>query len=72
LGITVNAVSPGFVDTDMTTDLNPTQRNQVARRSALQRMPEVDDIAAAVDFLFSERAKNITGTVMTIDAGNTA
>jgi 3-oxoacyl-[acyl-carrier protein] reductase len=72
LGITVNAVSPGFVDTDMTTDLTPTQRNQVARRSALQRMPEVDDIAAAVDFLFSAKAKNITGTVMTVDAGNTA
>ena len=72
LGITVNAVAPGFLDTEMTHDMNPAQRAQVARRSALQRMPEVVDIANAVDFLFSEKARNITGTVMTVDAGNTA
>ncbi len=35
-------------------------------------MPEVDDIANAVDFLFSDKARNITGTVLTVDAGNTA
>jgi 3-oxoacyl-[acyl-carrier protein] reductase len=72
LGMTVNAVSPGFVETDMTHDLTPPQRKQIARRSALQRMAEVDDIAQAVAFLFSEKAKNITGTVVTVDAGNTA
>jgi 3-oxoacyl-[acyl-carrier protein] reductase len=38
----------------------------------LQRLPEVADVAAAVDFLFSDAARNITGTVMTIDASNTA
>jgi 3-oxoacyl-[acyl-carrier protein] reductase len=52
--------------------MNAGQRAQVMRRSALQRMPEVADIANAVDFLFSEKARNITGTVMTVDAGNTA
>jgi 3-oxoacyl-[acyl-carrier protein] reductase len=72
LGITVNAVAPGFVDTDMTHAMNSAQRAQIARRSALQRLPQVVDIANAVDFLFSEKAANITGTVMTIDAGNTA
>jgi 3-oxoacyl-[acyl-carrier protein] reductase len=72
LGITVNAVAPGFIDTEMTHDMNPNQRAQLARRSALQRLPEVADIAHAVDFLFSEKARNITGTIMTIDAGNTA
>ena len=41
LGITVNAVAPGFVDTEMTAELNPGQRERIARRSALQRMPEV-------------------------------
>jgi 3-oxoacyl-[acyl-carrier protein] reductase len=71
LGITVNAVAPGFVDTEMTAELNPGQREKIARRSALQRMPEVADIAAAVVFLLSEAAKNITGTVLTVDAGNT-
>jgi 3-oxoacyl-[acyl-carrier protein] reductase len=72
LGITVNAVAPGFVATDMTHDLNPAQRAQIARRSALQRMPEVADVANAVDYLFSEKARNITGTVLTVDAGGTA
>jgi 3-oxoacyl-[acyl-carrier protein] reductase len=72
LGITVNAVAPGFVETDMTHEMNPGQREKITRRSALNRMPEVADIANAVEFLFSEKARNITGIVMTIDAGNTA
>jgi 3-oxoacyl-[acyl-carrier protein] reductase len=72
LGITVNAVAPGFVDTAMTHELNPAQRTQISRRSALQRLPEIVDVANAVDFLFSEKARNITGTVTTVDAGNTA
>lgn len=72
LGITVNAVAPGFVDTEMTHALDATHRAQIARRSALGRLPEVADVAAAVGFLFSEGARNITGTVMTVDAGNTA
>lgn len=72
LGITVNAVAPGFVDTDMTHDMDPETRARIERRSALKRMPQVADIADAVDFLFSDRARNITGTVMTVDAGNTA
>ena len=72
LEITVNAVSPGFVDTEMVRELSASHRAQIARRSALQRMPEAADIAGAVDFLFSEAARNITGTVMTVDAGNTA
>jgi 3-oxoacyl-[acyl-carrier protein] reductase len=72
LGITVNAVAPGFVNTEMTHDLTPGQRAHIARRSALQRLPEIVDIAHAVDFLFSDRASNVTGTVMTVDAGNTA
>jgi 3-oxoacyl-[acyl-carrier protein] reductase len=72
LGITVNAVAPGFVDTDMTGDLGEQQRDKIARRSALRRMPEVADIANAVEFLLSDKAKNITGTTLTVDAGNTA
>ena len=72
LGITVNAVAPGFVDTEMTQELNPGQRAKIARRSALHRMPEPDDIAETVAFLLGEKARNITGTVITVDAGNTA
>ena len=72
LGITVNAVSPGFVDTEMTHTLSSAERERIKRRSALHRMPEVEDVAHIVDYLFSDKARNITGTVMTVDAGNTA
>jgi 3-oxoacyl-[acyl-carrier protein] reductase len=72
LGITVNAVAPGFVDTEMTRELGDKQREQIIRRSALRRLPEVADVAATVDFLLSEKARNITGTTLTVDAGNTA
>lgn len=72
LGITVNAVAPGFVDTDMTEGLGAGQREQVMRRSALRRLAETDDIADAVEFLLGDKARNITGTVMTVDAGSTA
>jgi 3-oxoacyl-[acyl-carrier protein] reductase len=72
LGITVNAVAPGFVDTDMTRGMKDEQREQIVRRSALKRLVEVEDVANAVEFLLSDGAKNITGTVVTVDAGNTA
>jgi 3-oxoacyl-[acyl-carrier protein] reductase len=72
LGITVNAVAPGFVDTEMTHDLDDKQRAQISRRSALRRLAGAEDVAAAVDFLLGDSASNITGTVMTVDAGSTA
>jgi 3-oxoacyl-[acyl-carrier protein] reductase len=72
LGITVNALAPGFVDTEMTQELEGGQRDQIRRRSALKRLADVDDVAAAVEFLLSEKARNITGTTLTVDAGNTA
>ena len=71
-GVTVNAVAPGFAETEMTSSFTDEQRQQIQRRSALRRLVEIEDIANAVEFLMSERAKNITGTVMTVDAGNTA
>jgi 3-oxoacyl-[acyl-carrier protein] reductase len=71
-GVTVNAVAPGFVDTEMTKGLTEEHREQIARRSALRRLVEVDDVAAAVEYLLSDGARNITGTVITVDAGNTA
>jgi 3-oxoacyl-[acyl-carrier protein] reductase len=72
LGITVNAVAPGFVDTEMTRSLESGQREQIIRRSALRRLPEPADVASAVEFLLSEKARNITGITLTVDAGNTA
>jgi 3-oxoacyl-[acyl-carrier protein] reductase len=72
LGITVNAVAPGFVDTAMTHALTDSEREQITRRSALRRMAEPDDVAGAVEYLLGEKARNITGITLTVDAGNTA
>jgi 3-oxoacyl-[acyl-carrier protein] reductase len=72
LGITVNAVAPGFLDTELTRGLGEDGREQVIRRSALRRLADVDDVAAAVAYLMGEGGRNVTGSVLTIDAGNTA
>jgi 3-oxoacyl-[acyl-carrier protein] reductase len=72
VSITVNAIAPGFVDTEMTEILQPEQRAKILRRSALGRLVAVEDVANAVEFLLSDKAKNITGTVLTVDAGSTA
>jgi 3-oxoacyl-[acyl-carrier protein] reductase len=72
MGVNVNAVAPGFVDTEMTTGLTEEQRQQIMRRSALRRLTEIDDVANAVEFLLGCKSKSITGTVLTVDAGTTA
>lgn len=72
MGVNVNSVAPGFVETDMTHALTDEQRQRIERRSALRRLVSIDDVANAVEFLLSDNAKNITGTVLTVDAGNTA
>ncbi len=72
LGITVNAVAPGFVETAMTHRMEQHDRARLARRSALHRLPVPEDVAEAVAFLMGDGARNVTGTVMTIDAGSTA
>ena len=72
LNITVNAIAPGFIDTDMTHALDAGQRQQIARRSALKRLAGADDVAGAVLYLLGDSARNITGVTLTVDAGNTA
>ena len=72
MGVNVNAVAPGFLETTMTEAMDDERRERVARRSALGRFAAVDDVADAVEFLLGDRAKSITGTVLTVDAGSTA
>ncbi|MBN9588970.1 MAG: 3-oxoacyl-ACP reductase [Alphaproteobacteria bacterium 64-11] len=72
LGVTVNAVAPGFMDTEMTAGLKEEGRVKIAARSALKRLAEVEDVAGAVSYLMSDAARNVTGTTITVDAGNTA
>jgi 3-oxoacyl-[acyl-carrier protein] reductase len=72
LGITVNAVAPGFLATEMTHGLAEEQREQIVRRTALRRLTDVEDVANAVEYLLGDKARNISGTVLTVDAGATA
>jgi 3-oxoacyl-[acyl-carrier protein] reductase len=72
LGITVNALAPGFIATEMTHELDDSHRQQISKRSALKRMADPIDVARSVEFLLGEGGRNITGTTITIDAGNTA
>src|SRR6202166_1852952 len=69
MGINVNAVSPGFMDTEMTHGLAGEQRERVIRRSALRRMADVEDVANAVVYLLGDAGRNVSGTVLTVDAG---
>lgn len=71
-GIAVNSVAPGLVATNLTHEMTDEQRQKIERRSALRRLTSVDDVAHSIEFLLSDKAKSITGTVLTVDAGTTA
>ncbi|BBF92960.1 3-oxoacyl-[acyl-carrier-protein] reductase FabG [Blastochloris tepida] len=68
-GVTVNAVAPGMVLTEMTLKLAEEHRQKALDESVLKRLPGVEDIAAAVLFLLSGHAAFITGQVLKVDAG---
>jgi 3-oxoacyl-[acyl-carrier protein] reductase len=70
--VTVNAIAPGFIETELTAGLGEEGKAQVRRRSALRRLADADDVAAMAEFLMGDGGKNITGAVLTVDAGNTA
>jgi 3-oxoacyl-[acyl-carrier protein] reductase len=72
LEITVNAVAPGFMQTEMTQTMSEADRERVARRSALQRLAAPEDVAQCVLYLLSDAGRNVTGSVLTVDAGATA
>jgi 3-oxoacyl-[acyl-carrier protein] reductase len=68
-GITVNAVAPGFIDTDMTRALNDEQRSTLTAQVPMARLGSVDDIAAAVLFLCGPGASYITGETLHVNGG---
>ena len=68
-GITVNAVAPGFVATDMTRDLDADQQQALTARTALGRMGSAEEIAAAVAFLVSDAASYITAETLHVNGG---
>ena len=67
--ITVNAVAPGFIVTDMTGALSEEVKESIMEKIPLRKLGQPDDIAAAVAFLASSEANYITGQVLTVDGG---
>ena len=68
-GITVNAVAPGFIETDMTVAVRNAAGNEIKKRIPARRLGLPEDIANAVLFLVSDEASYITGHVLTVDGG---
>lgn len=70
-GVTVNAVAPGFIDTEMTKNLPEAARQAFITQVLLRRLGQPEDVAAAVIFLASDEASYITGQVLAVDGGLT-
>jgi 3-oxoacyl-[acyl-carrier protein] reductase len=68
-GITVNAVAPGFIDTDMTRAMNAEQRSAIAGQIPMARLGTAEEVAAAVVFLASPQAAYITGETLHVNGG---
>lgn len=72
IGITVNTVCPGYMETDMTAGLKDEKLESIRRRSPFGKFAHPSDVAGAVSYLLGPDAKMITGTTITVDAGSTA
>lgn len=68
-GITVNAVAPGYMETDLVKDMSPKHLAQIVRRTPLGRPGTVDDVAGVVAFLLSDAARFISGQTIVVDGG---
>jgi 3-oxoacyl-[acyl-carrier protein] reductase len=68
-GVTVNAIAPGFIETDMTSDLNTELKANILRMIPMGKFGAAEDIADAALFLASPAARYITGQVLTVDGG---
>jgi 3-oxoacyl-[acyl-carrier protein] reductase len=68
-GITVNVVAPGFVDTDMTAELDDARREQILTSIPLSRYASPDEVAGVVTFLCSDDAGYVTGAILPVDGG---
>ena len=68
-GITINAVAPGFIETDMTDELPDATKAAMLATIPMARLGQPDEIAAAVNFLSSDDASYITGTTLQVNGG---
>ena len=71
-GVTVNTVSPGYMETHMSAGLEQSQLDTIRRRSPMKKLVTTRDAAGAVAYFLSDDAAHITGTELTVDAGSTA
>jgi 3-oxoacyl-[acyl-carrier protein] reductase len=71
-GIRVNAVAPGFLETELSSSLSEANRARIARRTPLGRLGAPADVVGAIEFLIGPRAAFITGQVVTVDGGSAA
>jgi 3-oxoacyl-[acyl-carrier protein] reductase len=71
-GIRSNTILPGYIETEMSQGVGGEERQRLARRTALKRLGNVDDMVGAVSFLLSDHARYITGTELVVDGGMTA
>ena len=67
--ILVNAVAPGFIETDMTAILSDSVRDEIAKKISLRRMGSAEDVAGVVEFLCGEASSYVTGTVIPVTGG---
>jgi 3-oxoacyl-[acyl-carrier protein] reductase len=68
-GITVNAIAPGFIETDMTAELNEAVRAEILKKIPLGKLGQADDIAAAALYLAAPSGRYVTGQILTVDGG---
>lgn len=69
-GIRVNAVAPGYLETEMSGSLGDEQRSQIERRTPLGRLGTVEDVVPVIEFLLSPASGYVTGQVITVDGGS--
>ena len=68
-GIRVNAVAPGFIETDLTAHYSNDKKQQLTQQISLGRLGQADEVAAVIEFLCSDKARYITGHILAVDGG---
>jgi 3-oxoacyl-[acyl-carrier protein] reductase len=71
VGIRVNSVAPGFMETDMTSELTDQQKARLVRQTPLSRLGTVNDVSSVVKFLLSDESSFVTGQTIVVDGGLT-
>jgi 3-oxoacyl-[acyl-carrier protein] reductase len=71
MGIRVNSIAPGFMETEMTSELTDKQKARLVRQTPLSRLGTVDDVSSVVKFMLSDASSFVTGQTIVVDGGLT-